>query len=96
MFTNEYPVHHTAAARIPIEEGGGWEFQCPECSYRVRYLDDRSSPHLEILNAGDPGARHTNNHRGTRRSPASRDEDWLTPELRQHIDEILRRADRND
>jgi hypothetical protein len=63
MQTNDYPVHHTFTNRIPDSEGGGWEFWCVECSYRVRYTqqDASSSQQLQVLNAGDPLARHTSN-----------------------------------
>lgn len=54
-------IHRTITNRIPDEQGGGWEFWCAECSYRVRYAHPASpgEQQLQIIDAGDPTARHT-------------------------------------
>ncbi len=63
MQANNYPVHHTITNKIPDSQGGGWEFWCVECSYRVRYTqhDTAASQQLQVLDSGDPWARHTSN-----------------------------------
>jgi hypothetical protein len=95
-------VHYTITERIERENGSGWEFTCQQCSYRARYIHfpEHGKQTLEIIDIGDPTARHTNNaHRefigedlqGQDNLPGIlEDEDsWLTPELREQIDAIL-------
>lgn len=85
MFDNQ--IHYTVTNRIPESEGGGWEFWCVECSYRVRYT--RSHPQLgerlEILDIGDPRARHTSNQA----EEATPDEYSSQPEAAETEDEWL-------
>jgi hypothetical protein len=46
---------------------------------------------FEIVHVGDPQARHASNH--TQVQPITDDEDWLTPELRQQMEELLKDVD---
>lgn len=95
-------VHYTITERIQGEGGSGWEFTCKECSYRARYIHfaDHGKQTLEIIDIGDPTARHTNNAHKEFRSNDTVDaglvpniiEDetsWLTPELRGQIESVL-------
>lgn len=95
-------VHYTITERIEREDGAGWEFTCRECSYRARYIHfpEHGKQTLEIIDIGDPTARHTNNaHKeylaGNSESQGSvpgifdDEASWLTPELRQQIEAIL-------
>lgn len=113
MAIEHLPIHQTETRRIPDAEGGGWVFNCRNCGYQARYRMEQGMPKLEILDLGDPQARHSNNH-----SPVSDfdewsacvmdfqeevleseadpnaevEEDWLTPDLRQQIEEIMFRT----
>ena len=55
--------------------------------------------YYEVLNGGDPQARHTSNHvhitpPGIWPEPApDGNESWLTPELRQQMEDLLRDVD---
>jgi hypothetical protein len=95
-------VHYTLTKRIDSHNGSGWEFSCEQCSYKVRYiqLPEHDRRTLEIIDIGDPSARHTNN---VLKEFVARDlqggcddqvqivdeEVWLTYELREQIDIIL-------
>jgi hypothetical protein len=62
MPSHDYPVHRTFTRQVSEADGGGYEFWCPDCSYRVSYLENKHSsvgPLVHILDAGDLGAWHT-------------------------------------
>ena len=71
MTMEQLPIHHTETRRIPEEEGGGWVFTCQHCGYQALYRMEQGMPKLEILDLGDPQARHSNNQ-----SPASNFDEW--------------------
>ncbi len=104
MLTNKPTIHQTTTNRIHNAERGGWEFACPTCSYRVRFImHTRHEQRLEIIDLGDPEARHTSNHVPVRPMedwPVSESDDlheaWLTPELRQQIEDLLTDVDMGD
>jgi hypothetical protein len=95
-------VHYTITERIQGENGYGWEFTCKECSYRARYVHfpKHGKQTLEIIDIGDPTARHTNNAHKEILGEGSQAQDavpgffedeaaWLTPELRAQIEAVL-------
>jgi hypothetical protein len=99
-------VHYTITERIEGEKGSGWEFTCNECSYRARYIHfpEHGRQTLEIIDIGDPNARHTNNAHQELIGNEIRAQDgvpsyfidestWLTPELRQQIYAVLAKYD---
>ena len=99
---NNLQVHFTITEKIQGENISGWEFSCKECSYRARYIHfpDHGKQTLEIIDIGDPMARHTNNanqdylendyqDQGTSTKIFEEEAAWLTPELRQQIEVIL-------
>ena len=53
-------VHYTEAHRYMGHDGHGWEYICPHCGYRARYLlpDRGAESRLMIMQAGDRTARH--------------------------------------
>ena len=82
-------VHHTIACRAETENADPnaqvWEFNCPYCSYRASYT--KLSPvvsSLSVWNAGDPLVRHRN-----RLASEEKEETWLTPILRQQMENLL-------
>ena len=99
METYNQQTHQTITQIVRDGVHEGWEFVCPICGYRARYMS-RPQPgrqHLEILSIGDPQARHV-----SRQTPATQvkvqsidltendiDESWLTPELRRQWEELL-------
>jgi hypothetical protein len=107
------PVHQTRAQKIHDPSKEGWEFSCPHCSYRARSTskNGRGPRTLEIIDGGDPGARHTGASTGAawkvewgRGGPdfgeiaASHEGEggWLPPHLRLQIEELLNRVDKHD
>ncbi len=96
-------IHSTITKRFHEANGEGWEFSCYQCKYCVRYLfhSNNQEYQLEILDFGDSRARHTSNTGNENPDPDFRqdgklipdEEAWLTPELRQKIDEIIKRFD---
>ena len=104
MSTIKPTIHQTTTNVIQNTEHGGWEFACPTCGYRARYLTPaQHEPQLEILNLGDPNARHTSNHvpiRPVEDWPVSASDDvreaWLTPELRRQMEDLLTDVDMGD
>jgi hypothetical protein len=100
MATNDLAIHQTISNRIQGEDGDAWEFACPICAYRVRYIvrHNDGGQELEILDSGDPRARHIGYH--VQAKPIERlveneddDESWLTPELRRQMEELLEDVD---
>ena len=91
MVTNNSSVHHT----ITHQNQDSWEFSCPICGYRARYNAHprHHTQQLEILQVGDPQARHVSNHLQIR---VADDEAWLTPELRQQMEELLQDVNMGD
>jgi hypothetical protein len=101
-------VHFTITERIQGQDGSGWEFSCKECSYRARYIHfpEHGKQTLEIIDIGDPMARHTNgDHKDfpPQRNQSSSwvpnliedEETWLTPDLRAQIEAVLSKFDGN-
>jgi hypothetical protein len=60
MTQYDFHVHYTLATPISGGDRDGWDFSCESCSYHARYIlgDDKTQYLLEILNVGDPFARH--------------------------------------
>ena len=105
MINNSLSVHQTTTTKLETDHSSGWEFTCSECSYRARYLHrhDLDEHTFEILNSGDPKARHTNSPIDYP-SPTNGchfennleqeiDESWLTPEIRKKLEEIVSALD---
>ena len=105
MYVENMPMHQTETIPIDEQANNEWEFVCYECSFRAKYT--RSLNHgknrLEVLDIGDPQARHTA-HQGTAnlrpqfdgglaRRVGANEEAWLTPELRKKLSEILQGLD---
>lgn len=99
---DDITVHYTITQRIISPGGSVWEFFCHDCGYQARYIDmaQHGEQKLEILDVGDPAARHTNNShelgrvgelgsRGAQEREVADEESWLTPELRKQIEDIL-------
>ena len=105
MYEEMVPLHKTETIPIDAQAGNEWELVCYECSFRARYTQDlkHGANRLEILEIGNPQARHTGNQGSTRvhlqldHGPALRQHDneeaWLTPDLRQRLSEILQGLD---
>ena len=91
MSINNSSVHHTITNRTH----DSWIFVCPTCGYKARYTTQtsRNGPQLEILQNGDSHVRHASNHVQVRLAD---DEAWLTPELRQQMEELLQDVDMGD
>jgi hypothetical protein len=55
------PLHRTTTSRLEHSSQVSWEFSCPECGYRARFIRDSEdgTSRLEILDIGDPSVRHT-------------------------------------
>jgi hypothetical protein len=101
MPTNYPQVHHTITHRTQAEGQDGWEFVCPICGYRARYRSKGSfgTQQLEILQIGDPQARHTSNHTSAgplQTEMGNIDESWLTDEIRQQMEDLLDDVDMGD
>lgn len=105
MPSDELTTHETITRSIQSADVRGWEFVCPTCGYRARYTAraQRSGPQLEIVHFGDPQARHTSNH--TLGAPVEdwpayeadeETQDWIAPDLRQQIEELLKDVDMGD
>ena len=103
---DNFTIHYTKTEKLQGKNGSGWEFSCKECSYRVRYiyLSENTDRTLEIINIGDPTARHTNNSETEFRDQelprprieANAGEDksaWLTSDLLDQIQAILAKFD---
>jgi hypothetical protein len=91
MSNNSSQVHHTITNRTK----NSWVFVCPTCGYKARYNTEsrQNEPQLEILQIGDPQARHASNHAQV---SITDDEAWLTPKLRQQMEELLKDVDMGD
>ena len=108
MSINNSSIHQTVAKRLQAPGQNGWEFVCPTCGYQVRYVVHNGSgaSQLEILQIGDPQVRHAGNHISTRsfvpqpinpiEDENDGDETWLTPELRQQMENLLTDIDMGD
>jgi hypothetical protein len=105
MSTNNFSIHHTISNRFETSNHTGWEFICPTCGYRTRYTlrAELGGQQLEVLDAGDPQARHTGSQ--TAVTPVESwsvtmvdddDEAWLTDALRQQIEDLLDDVDLGD
>ena len=107
MLDNGPSTHHTITRKIRSEQQNEWEFECPICGYRVRYIAPlhSNSSQLEILHIGDAQARHLSDHvqrSGSAAGPTQvmdddhNDEAWLTPELRQQMEDLLKDVNMGD
>jgi hypothetical protein len=108
MLTNEPSIHHTITKKVRRGQQDGWEFECPICGYRALYIAQlqAGSPQLEILHIGDAQARHLSNQPRTSWGMArpvqvmadddDDDETWLTPELRQQMEDLLQDVNMGD
>ena len=108
MSTQLPPLHHTITNRLQSSDQDVWEFVCPTCGYRAHYFvpNGDSAPYLKIISPGNPKARHTSNcSRSTSvqaqphviEKPVEADnEAWLTPQLRQQMEELLKAVDMGD
>ena len=106
MSSNNPSIHHTITHKVQGAANEGWEFVCPICSYRARYITQagHGSQQLEILHIGDPQVRHTSNHASVRLvggrplhiAENDGDEGWLTDELRKQMEDLLRDVDMGD
>lgn len=108
MLINEPSIHHTITKRVRHGQQEGWEFECPICGYRARYTTrfQSGSPQLEILHIGDAQARHLSDQVQIKWNEArpvqvrdvedDDDETWLTPELRQQMEELLKDVNMGD
>ncbi len=103
MSFNKLPVHRTLTRSLSQSKAGGWEFFCPLCGYQAHYVANgrKDTYRLEIVQLGDPEARHTSgqNIAGAGFHALDQEieeEEWLTPELRFKLEEILRNAGLDD
>ena len=105
MLITEPSIHHTITRRVHSAQQDRWEFECPICGYRVRYITQLRSgtSQLEILHIGDAQARHLSDKVQTSRGEArpvqvmdDEDEAWLTPELRQQMEALLEDVNMGD
>ena len=94
-------VHHTHTKVIQSGSVRGWEFGCAQCGYRARYIitNGHDMGEFEILEIGDPEARHYNAsleeaYELDQQYPEISDEaDWLPIEIVEQIEAILGRFD---
>jgi hypothetical protein len=106
MSSNDLLVHHTVTSKIQDAAQNGWEFRCPTCGYRARYFAHPrpGAPQLEILHPGNRQARHLSNSTpgnsipklGTNVIENEGDESWLTPKLRQQMEDLLKDVNMDD
>lgn len=109
MLSNEPLIHRTITRKVRDGQQAGWEFECPICGYRARYIArfHASSPQLEILHIGDTQARHLSDQvqmKWTEHQPVrvmeidenDVDETWLTPQLRQQMEDLLKDVNMDD
>ena len=96
MFNPNQTIHHTAVKNITGAEGQGWEFHCSDCTFQMRYYLPECSEgaRLEVVSLGDIYARHLSEIACL---VSGRDEfveeAWLTPDIRQTIEGILKNLD---
>jgi len=106
-------VHQTHTQKIQDSSKEGWEFWCPQCNYQARYItkNGHDSRTLEIINDGDPGARHTSTSTeygdlweedyskvesdNSGKVTKNEDEIWLPSHLERQIEDILNRLDKD-
>jgi hypothetical protein len=105
VYKEMVPLHKTEAVPIDAQAGNVWELVCCECNFRARYTQSQNDEanRLEILDIGDPQARHAGNQgsakinpehvHGSLRRRSDDEETWLTPELRQKLSQILQGLD---
>lgn len=104
MSTQSTPLHHTVTTRIQNDDQELWEFTCPTCGYRAHYFipNDDSAPYIKVISVGNPKARHTSNcsqSTSVKSHPSIVEPDseaWLTPQLRQQMEELLKDVDMGD
>ena len=107
MLSTEPLIHHTITSKVRRGQQHGWEFECPICGYRALYIAQLQacSPQLEILDIGDAQARHLSSQPqigwGAARPVQvmdidDDDEAWLTPELRQQMEDLLKDVNMGD
>lgn len=98
MSENGQQIHHTITNRIGNTQQDSWEFVCPHCGYRARYTEyaDHQGHQFELLNVGDPQVRHASNHTQRTSFEPLNDDAWLTPDVRQQMEELLKDVDMGD
>jgi hypothetical protein len=96
MENPNHSVHHTTVHKITNGDIGGWEFHCVHCDFHMRYFLPESSTgaRVEIFSLGDISAQHMNNIACLEVKQLELfEQEWLTPEIRLTIDQILKRFD---
>jgi hypothetical protein len=60
MTQDDFNIHYTLTTPLSGGDRDGWDFSCESCGYHARYIlgDDKTQYLLEILDTGDPFARH--------------------------------------
>ena len=101
MSTDDLSIHHTLTTTLQHDANQtSWEFVCPACDHRARYTihRDEGRQRFEILHPGNPQARHSSNHVqiGQFQAADNDQESWLTPELRQQMEDLLSDVDLGD
>jgi len=96
MLNPNRTIHHTTVKQITGAAGEGWEFLCNECNYQLRYFLPECSQeaYLEVISLGDVNTRHLSATAGLMSGRGEfLEEDWLTPEIRQTIEAIVKKLD---
>lgn len=93
MLNTDQTAHNTTALQITGAEGEGWEFQCEDCDFRMRYFvsDYSQEPCLEVFNMGDEEAQHLGDITSLEKCNHLLWKEWLTPEIRETIDRIFKK-----
>lgn len=69
------PIHHTECNQIHVHGQEGYEFSCPQCGFRARYIDGSAGQgKFLVLDNGDPAVRHI-----SLRTLEPRSTGWLEP-----------------
>lgn len=97
MLNPNRTIHHTTVQQILGAAGEGWEFHCDECNFLMRYYlpECSQAAQLEVISMGDVNARHLSAAASlmSGRGESIEEEAWLTPEIRQTIEAILKKLD---
>lgn len=91
MLNRDQTTHVTSAMQIITEDGEGWEFQCQDCNFRMRYFIPECSEEarLEVYSLGNDDARHYSDIEALEKCNHLLWKEWLTPEIRQTIESIF-------
>jgi hypothetical protein len=94
-------AHILVMKETHAETGQVWEFSCPRCGYRGRFIKyaEPVNPELEILDRGDPEARHMSSQLeallldpsnwSEMNEVKSLSEEWFTPEFQDRLEEAV-------